>query len=503
LLGFHVGFWDYMTFVAIFVIVCGFLAAAVFILGLPGRIAIARRHPEADAVYLMGWVGFLAIVPWIQALIWAFKPTDVMNIRYLPKEENRETDAMIARLTGEAPSPQAPPGGPSNKAPRHDRSNPRHRCRLYDLLAGLLQAQAAPPHPWLGHRLRLFRAPPLPGVPHWSAVRDAQLSKRHDGSTHHPAHPAFARADPGHRGIGRRKCFGEEGPAVVPVRPSALSIQGRADRSTPRGGSAKRPRAPGGRQGGDAKGEKSRGRISYELYQKTIFDKLAREQAVREEDVVQRNTRVNSAQATTNEALAELERARLKYKSEIDGINTTVANMAAQLQLARYYLDNTTLVAPEDGRIINLQVRPGMVSGIYRIGGIAALIADHDRYLLATFYQENLKYVRPGQPVEVSFDLYPGQIFAGRVDSIWRASGAGQYLPSDEIPKFQQPPPTVPQGQYAVKIFLDDPDQSKFPIGAQGTAAIYTSGEHGAWAALRKISIRAHSWLNWLYPINF
>jgi len=181
-------------------------------------------------------------------------------------------------------------------------------------------------------------------------------------------------------------------------------------------------------------------------------------QAVREEDAVQWNTRVNTAQATTDEAIADLERARLKYKSEIDGMNTTVANMAAQKQLARYYLDNTTLVAPEDGRIINLQVRPGMVSGIYRIGGIAALIADADRYLLATFYQENLKYVRPGQPAEVAFDLYPGQIFAGRVDSIWRANGAGQYPPSDEIPKFQQPSPTVPQGQYAVKILLDDPD---------------------------------------------
>ena len=226
-------------------------------------------------------------------------------------------------------------------------------------------------------------------------------------------------------------------------------------------------------------------------------------QAVREEDAVQWNTRVNTAQATTDEAIADLERARLKYKSEIDGMNTTVANMAAQKQLARYYLDNTTLVAPEDGRIINLQVRPGMVSGIYRIGGIAALIADADRYLLATFYQENLKYVRPGQPAEVAFDLYPGQIFAGRVDSIWRANGAGQYLPSDEIPKFQQPPPTVPQGQYAVKILLDDPDQSNFPIGAQGRAAIYTSGEHGAWAALRKIAIRSHSWYNWLYPFNF
>ena len=93
-----------------------------------------------------------------------------------------------------------------------------------------------------------------------------------------------------------------------------------------------------------------------------------------------------------------------------------------------------------------------MVSGITAIGGIAALIADADRYLLATYYQENLKYVRRGQSVEVALDLYPGQIFAGKVDSIWRGNGMGQYLPSDEIPKFQQPPPNVAQGQYAVKI---------------------------------------------------
>ena len=243
--------------------------------------------------------------------------------------------------------------------------------------------------------------------------------------------------------------------------------------------------------------------LDYQQYQKRIFDKLAQEQAVREEVIEQWLSRVNAAQATNDSAAASLERANVKYKSEVNGVNTTVANVEAQLQQALYYLDNTTLSAPEDGRIINLQVRPGMVSGIYRIGGIAALIADADRYVLATYFQENLKYVRPGQPVEVSLDLYPGQIFAGKVDSIWQASGVGQYLPSDEIPKFQPLNPNVPQGQYAVKILLDDPEQFKFPIGAQGSTAIYTGGDHGAWAALRKISIRAHSWLNWLYPINF
>jgi multidrug resistance efflux pump len=243
--------------------------------------------------------------------------------------------------------------------------------------------------------------------------------------------------------------------------------------------------------------------LIYQQFQKRAYDKLVKQNSAAAEDVEKWQNRVDVADASHLEAVAELERANLNYRSDINGVNTSVANLEAQLLQARYYLDNTTLTAPEDGRIVNLQVRPGMVSGIYRIGGIAALIADKDRYLLATYFQENLKYVRVGQPVEVAFDLYPGQVFAGKVDSIWMANGSGQYLPSDEIPKFHPLAPDVPQGQYAVKIILDDPNPSKFPIGAQASAAIYTNGEDGAWAVLRKISLRAHSWANWLYPLPF
>jgi Protein of unknown function (DUF3302) len=109
LLGFQITFWDYVTFASLSVIVMSTLALAVFILGLPGRIAIARNHPEADAIYLMGWIGFLAIVPWIQALIWAFKPTDVIDIRHMPAARQRETEEMIARLSGKATPPHEPP----------------------------------------------------------------------------------------------------------------------------------------------------------------------------------------------------------------------------------------------------------------------------------------------------------------------------------------------------------------------------------------------------------
>jgi multidrug resistance efflux pump len=181
-------------------------------------------------------------------------------------------------------------------------------------------------------------------------------------------------------------------------------------------------------------------------------------------------------------------------------VNTNVARVEAELAQARYYLDNTTMTAPADGYIVNLQVRPGMVAGIVRLGAIASFIVDADRYLLGTYYQEQLKYVKSGQPVEVAIDLYPGQIFKGKVDSIWWASGQGQLLPSGQLPAFN-PPPEELQGRFAVKIHLDVKHQQMFPIGAQAAAAIYPGG--GSFAALRRIVIRTYTWLNWLYPIPF
>jgi hypothetical protein len=77
----------------------------------------------------------------------------------------------------------------------------------------------------------------------------------------------------------------------------------------------------------------------------------------------------------------------------------------------------------------------------------------------------------------------------------------GQYLPSGELPRFEAPAPKVPQGCFAVQIVLDDLDQSKFPIGAQGIAAIYTSD--GIWMAVRTIDVRGRTWLNWLYAMTY
>ena len=109
-MGFELTFWDYVTFLAVFIAGAAGLVSVVWLAGLPGRIAIARKHPDAEAVKLMGYAGFLPVVPWIQAFIWAFKPTDIVDIRRFPREEARGIDEDIARLT-RRPAPTEPAAG--------------------------------------------------------------------------------------------------------------------------------------------------------------------------------------------------------------------------------------------------------------------------------------------------------------------------------------------------------------------------------------------------------
>jgi hypothetical protein len=108
MLGFKLDMWDYLTFLVVLALIGAFLTVAVLVLGLPGRIAIARKHPDADAINLMGWLGFLAVVPWMQAFMWAFKPTNVVDIRYFPKQEQQNIAEEIAKLKGKTTTEQKP-----------------------------------------------------------------------------------------------------------------------------------------------------------------------------------------------------------------------------------------------------------------------------------------------------------------------------------------------------------------------------------------------------------
>jgi multidrug resistance efflux pump len=244
----------------------------------------------------------------------------------------------------------------------------------------------------------------------------------------------------------------------------------------------------------------ARAELELARYRRSEVTTLRSETFSTQLEVERWDDQVRRDQADVEATVANTRRAMLQLNANIDGINPKVAALLAQLDQARYYLDNTTMVAPEDGRIVNLQVRPGMVAGIIRAGGIAAFIADADPYVLATFYQPQIKYVTIGMPAEIALDAYPGQIFKGVVDAIWKTNAQGQYLPSDVLPTFNREDPHSPRGEFAMKIRLSDLHPDKQGIGTHGVVAIYTGG--GGFAALRRIAIRSYTWFNWLYPLN-
>src|SRR5256885_7497809 len=108
MLGFKLDLWDYLTFGSLAIMAIAAVIVIVFMGSLPGRIAIARKHPDAEAVKIMGWTGLFFAVPWIQAFGWAFKPTNVIDVRYFPRQEQENIAEETAILLGKASSTLQP-----------------------------------------------------------------------------------------------------------------------------------------------------------------------------------------------------------------------------------------------------------------------------------------------------------------------------------------------------------------------------------------------------------
>jgi len=123
LVGFKLDMWDYLTFLSLFICSITGLLILLWFGGLPGRIAVARKHPEANAVKILGWAGFLPVYPWMQALIWAFKPTDVVDIRNFPEAEAKEIEKELAEASDAKPPKEPKPSKTpslSLKPPQND-----------------------------------------------------------------------------------------------------------------------------------------------------------------------------------------------------------------------------------------------------------------------------------------------------------------------------------------------------------------------------------------------
>jgi membrane fusion protein, multidrug efflux system len=168
--------------------------------------------------------------------------------------------------------------------------------------------------------------------------------------------------------------------------------------------------------------------------------------ASRDADLAQAHTLRRS-----NESAAEAER-RGKAVLESQDIQLVADLHAKQaaLEVAQVNVGYTRIVAPADGSVGERQVRPGQ---LVSPGTQVMTFVENIRWVAANFRETQLTNIKVGDPAEIRVDVYPGQVFKGRVLEIAPASGSQFALlpPDNATGNFTKVVQRVP-----VKIALDD-----------------------------------------------
>jgi multidrug resistance efflux pump len=230
----------------------------------------------------------------------------------------------------------------------------------------------------------------------------------------------------------------------------------------------------------------------------------AREQAARVFELVrtgvlavakrdQAQAQLDSAEAQVKRAQANLEQAR-KALGPQGADNPQIREALAALEQARLDLTRTTLTAPDDGVVSNLQLDIGQFA---RAGQPALTFLDSRQILLHAFLRENsLEYVKPGARAEVVLDVLPGRVLAARVESIGWGVGEADIDSMTGLPKTRQGTGWLaPAQRFPVQLAFDTTGGPPHGVryNARGSVIVYTGDNPFAnalaWLWIRVISV--------------
>ena len=211
------------------------------------------------------------------------------------------------------------------------------------------------------------------------------------------------------------------------------------------------------------------------------------------------NARLALANVNLDRSIQLLEK-KVGRQLEVDQYQAEVDSLKAQLVQAEWDLGKTTVVAPANGYIVGLTLRPGQRVSSAPFRSWVAFVDTDNSALVAGIDQAYLRHVRPGQKAEVVMKMLPGKTLNATVKGIAYMTPDGQLSPSGNVP-------TAPTAgtfplPYGVELELDEelPDILKktgLPGGSVGTAAIYTDSVAST-HIIRKVMVRMEAWMNYL-----
>jgi membrane fusion protein, multidrug efflux system len=135
----------------------------------------------------------------------------------------------------------------------------------------------------------------------------------------------------------------------------------------------------------------------------------------------QQQASLQSAQATLNLAQRQLGALKAQRKSAV----ASLAQAQAQRDQAKLNLSYTTVTAALPGRVVNLGAAVGQFA---QPGTNLTMFVPDQIWVTANFKEIQLDRMRPGEPVTLKIDAYPGRVIRGHVDSVQPGSGTAFSL---------------------------------------------------------------------------
>ncbi len=181
---------------------------------------------------------------------------------------------------------------------------------------------------------------------------------------------------------------------------------------------------------------------------------------------------------------------------DVEQRQSEVDQLKAQLEGAKWNLDKTTVRAPGDGYVTNVALRKGARVANLPLTPVMAFIDTSDTIIGVEIAQNDARYVRPGQAVEVTFKFMPGHVYGGKVESVLQAIATGQLQTSGSAAA----PKPIQAAPFVVRVVLGDAAFAKsLPAGSTGEAAVFT--DHlKATHVIRKVLLRQIAILNYINP---
>jgi len=180
----------------------------------------------------------------------------------------------------------------------------------------------------------------------------------------------------------------------------------------------------------------------------------------------------DAARAVLTASQADLAKAREELGPK-GADNPQLREALAALERARLNLLYTTVKAPADGLVSNLQLATGQFIG----AGQAALtfIDLSTVWVSADFKENSLEYMSTSDRAELVFDSLPGAIFKAHVESIGWGVSQNSNDPNTGLPTIKNATGWVRDPQrFPVRLIVDEtPPRGSVRVGSQVNVVVY------------------------------